>query len=184
MHLDRLLGNSQLPGHFLVDQTRDHQREDLALAGRELREVLGQVHQSAAAEAFFPAARHRPFERVEQVFLLHGLLEEIDRSVLHRLDARGHVTVRAEEDDGGRYGIRAELFGQLDAVDPGHPQVGQDHNQSIVGRLLGEQGLRGGKRARPVSRRLQEAEQGAADRFVVIHHIYDCGLVHGFPGSL
>jgi len=171
------------PSHFLVDQARDHQRENLALAGVSFAKFYGQVRQPRPGGSL-PLPSPPALSASNRSSSCTGFSRKFDRSVLIRLDRSRALSVRAEEDDGRRHRVRAELFASSMPSIPGIRRSVRTTTGASSGGGSGKQGCARWQTRAPVSRRLQKPAQGDADDSSSSTRNTIGGLAHGSPISL
>src|SRR5690349_21896739 len=92
-------------------------------------------------------ALERALYAVDQILVAKGLLQEIERPVLHRLDRHRDVAVPGDENDWNGGATQIQLLLQLDAAHAGHTYVEHQAAGLIVLVHL-EKLARGSERAR------------------------------------
>src|SRR5215207_5628233 len=182
-----------LPGARLADDEHGH----IVVAGSELDQPLERraagarigdgaglaapraQHGDLAAQPHeLRGTRHGDAERLE----VHGLLEEVERALLHGAHGGGDVGMAGEHDDAELGIVGTERLEQRQAARVWEPQV-HEHD---VGRVLGG-GLAAGRRraggADDVAKRLEVVGERLADGLVVVHDEYGRHRARDRPGS-
>ena len=122
---------------------------------------------------------NRPLHRIEKELVLEGLLQEVERAVLHRLYGQLHIPVAGHEDHGKQRSDSQQAPLQLQPAQPRHADVEDDAAaRNGEDRRGGEEGFAGFVPRRLPAHRFEQEQQGAAERGFVIHHV-DHGRVRG-----
>ena len=128
---------------------------------------------------------HRPAQHEQQLVLLQGLGQVVEGALAHRVDGAVDGPVGGHQDDEGR-GLQLEdLAQQLDAVEVGHLQVGEDDVEgAALGGLEGLAAVAGGGGL--VALRLQDHLQDVAlaalvvdDEDPALHEPRACAAIAG-----
>jgi hypothetical protein len=108
---------------------------------------------------------------MKQDIFFHGLDQEIDGAVLHRMHTHGNVALSGQKNHRqGDTGLRHALM-QLKTVHAGHLDVEQYAARSGYGSPP-QESVRRGKRFGVPAHRTQQARQTAQHGGIVIHHEY------------
>jgi hypothetical protein len=129
-----------------------------------------------ASRSLSPVLLERLVDAVDQVLVAKGLLDEVDRAVLHRLDRHRHVAVAGDEDDRHDRMHLVQALLQLEAAHAGHAYV----EHEAAGPIGVEQLEKLLRRAEGFDRqpdRLQQQPQRSAYRIVVVDHEHGRGLL-------
>ncbi len=98
MNFHRSLAHPEICRHYLVGLAASHEIEDLALARRErISPLLNTVlltELRAIAAVFFQSALHA----IQEVLVAEGLLQEVERALLHGFYGHGNVAMPGDED--------------------------------------------------------------------------------------
>src|SRR4029077_20218784 len=99
VHLYGLLADAQLGPDLLVQHPGHHEGEDLGFPWGEGRDAVPDRRHPAVLGMLVGRPAHRLPDGGQEGFLVQGLRQEVDRSTLHRGDARPDVAVAGDEDD-------------------------------------------------------------------------------------
>lgn len=136
---------------------------------RERGEPVARVVPRAQQRAQFGIAGEGALHAREQVVVAKGLLQEVVRARLHRLDGHRHIAVAGDEHDRNRRAERIQALLQLEAAHPGHAHI--EHDAARARAVVACEEIVGGSvqhRIEPVG--LEQQAQRAADRVVVVDH--------------
>src|SRR5260370_14401036 len=81
----------------------------------------------------------RFFHCCQQLTVIDGFREEVDRSRLHRPDGLRDITIACQEDDGPMTSVLGEALLQLEAVQAWHCQVENDATGGQASRAAREE---------------------------------------------
>ena len=113
MDFDRRLGSAKLGGNLFVQFTSDNKFEHLLLARCERGQARADFGKFGLLLPTGAVFLNRRANGCKQVFIVHGLGEEITRAVLHRLHTFWNVAMAGEKNNGRRRAFFSE--GSLEA---------------------------------------------------------------------
>ena len=87
-------------------------------------------------------ALERALDPVDEILIAEGLLQKVERSVLHGFHRHGNVTVSGDEDDRNGRAAQVELLLQLDAAHARHAHI--EHQAAGLVLLVGFEEFAGG----------------------------------------
>ena len=182
VHIHGFHADVQLPGNHLAGLAIDHQHQHFTLATGQQRQLALQVPALLLIGLGMHGGLQRCLDAVDHLLRVVGLLDEVQRAVLHRRHRHRNVTMGRDED--GRQGAAAlvEDFLQLKTAGFRHA-----HIQHQAGRLLGivlvEELVGAGKALRLHADRLQQPGQRSAQVFVVVNDVNNrfAGFHQGLP---
>src|SRR4029077_8030981 len=97
--------------------------EDRALARRQRVQSALELHALRSAGSQVSAAVERPLDTIQELLVVEGFLEEVDRPSLHGADGGWHASVAGEEDDGNIGSSLAQRRLEIQAARPGQPNI-------------------------------------------------------------
>lgn len=115
----------------------------------------------------------------KQVFVMHGLGEEIQSAALHRLNAHGNVAVAAKENDRNHAAFRSQSCLQLQTIQAGHRNV--EHETAWFARIVLLEKFMGRTESSNLQpSRAQHARQTLEHGWIVVHYKDFWGaIMHG-----
>src|SRR5438093_1801896 len=132
VHLDRLLAETEVDGDDLVGVAAHDQLHHLTLPGRQAGHPGGDLGPLGLGPAALPVDLERLPDPVEEKLAADRLLEEVDRAGAHGARGGRHVAVAADHDDGKLRLAGDELVLEVDAAQPGHPEVDHEAPRSTA----------------------------------------------------
>src|SRR5581483_1473926 len=178
MSLDRTRAQAELGRDLLVGLSVDQQVHDLALAPRQHRQPGQDVGALLARAPRAAIDLERAMDPVEQGLVAEGLLQEVERTCLHRAHGHRNVGVAGHDDGGDRDAAARQLLLQLETAHPSHPNV--EHEAAGALRLIRRQEVaRRPERLDRKAHRLDEPAQRVAHRSVVVEYEYGAGVACG-----
>ena len=100
MDLDRMFGDTQVVGDLLVAGSRNHAAQHLFFSRCEGVDPRAQCLGFEAIDPGSSMSQQGLAHSRQQDILVHGLRQEVERTLLHRPDRHGDVAVSGEKDDG------------------------------------------------------------------------------------
>jgi putative cardiolipin synthase len=143
---------------------------DFELAPRQARDPIAHGVALAASLALAIFAGERLRYRRDEPLAAHGLLEEIHRAKLHRLDARLHVAMSGQEDHGQADAAFDHGTLQLGPLHPGHAHV-QQHATLVIGADGAKERVRSLEYARAPARGIDEAREATREHGIVVDDV-------------
>src|ERR1700730_2617674 len=132
MDFYRDFADADLVGDLLVETAGCDQGHYLTLAGREGLEARPQPGESFFVLQPSAVARDAELDRIEQILIAEWLGQELDRSVLHRLDRHRDVAIAGDEDDRELDVRGGELSLKIKTASSGQPDI--EHQAGRPGR--------------------------------------------------
>jgi hypothetical protein len=172
VHLDGPRADAQRRGDLLRVQPVRGEVEHLALATGELRELLAHAFLVARQRRAFLLHRERAVDRVAQLRLREGLLDEVDGLAEERRARRRHVAMRGDDHERDPAAGLAHARLQLRAREARQAQVRHDA-AAPRGIERDEEALGVGERARRVPGEAEHQPERIADGRVVVDDVDD-----------
>ena len=137
MRLDRLDADAQVIGDLFIQATGHDAFQHLGFAQRQFGQqgvaAGGKLVVGKRALGMLQHALHQAYKLV----FLERFLDEIHRTLLHRVDRHRHVAVAGDEDDGQRRVVFDQAVLQLQAGHAAHADV--DNQAGYLARVVAAQ---------------------------------------------
>src|SRR5262245_36128393 len=125
MNLDGVLARAKLVGDLLVEESASDEIADLTFALRQLCEPFGGVSLHALIQLLCERLRSGTRERLQQLWLIDRLHEEVERPFTHRTRCRRHVPSSAQKDDWQGISATPQILLNVEAALRVEPQIEQ-----------------------------------------------------------
>ena len=127
----------------------------------------------------FAGVQHGPLDHRDRVIHVEGFGQIVEGAALVGTDGALEIGVGGHDDDRQGRVLLVYLAQQVDAVDPGHPDVADDR-VGLFAVQAGKQSVAGFETDRVDTLLLQRPLQHPADGSVVVHHPDSCvAPLHG-----
>src|SRR6202020_2520032 len=164
-------------GYLLVHVPLADESHDFALPSGQTLVAFLQVGKHVGSRGNRLPGSDRRRHRLQHLLVPEGLLNEVDRARLHRLNRHPDVAVAAHQDYGKPIVTVRERGLKLQSARPGHSDIDDDAARSVryVG---GEKVLRAEVQTHLVPDGAQKVLDRTAHKFIVIHDMDDSVFRH------
>src|SRR6266436_5537475 len=169
MHFDCSFSDAQVTGNSLVRLAGDDMFEHFPLTWCERVETRADFGKFGLFSAGESVSFNRHANGCKQVFIVHGLSEEITRAAFHRLHALRNITVTGQKNNGQDTAFCGEDSLEFETMDGRHIEI-EHETARCVRIILRQKFRRRRKRSHSEASRTQQTRDGATYRRVIVHN--------------
>jgi D-serine deaminase-like pyridoxal phosphate-dependent protein len=122
-------------------------------------------------------ARECALHSIDQILIAKRLLQEVERTVLDRLDGHWDIAMSADENNRNDRTALIEFGLEFDTTHAWHAYV-EHETAGLIGIPCGKEFVCGGVGDSRQSDRFQQQPQRAAHRIIVIYYVHGGGTCH------
>src|SRR6266478_5802653 len=156
MDLHGDFAGSELKSYLLIEQARNYQGHDFALACGQRLVALSQLAKLTLLLARHPVAIQSLVDRIQQVLVPERLRQKLHRTGFHGLHRHRNISMTGDEDDGNPDARVGQLALKVQSVDSRKSHV-QNQATWPIRPLAAQELLRGPEGLGPQANRLQHA---------------------------